>query len=246
MPKDLENTMVDNNLYILTEINPETTTNAVIQLTQWVEKMPFVKKGDMFYNTKKITTGKDTSVRIINAKEATDKIYSPYEEIPEHIPVLNVYINSSGGSSSLMKSILSMFYIASFKGTIIRTYNIGRANSCASMIAVSGTHGYRYMAEDAKNVVHYGYSKNGIQHPNELEFVLKDFKKEINSTRKIYLNNSKLTKEDLEKYYNIEGSGNLSALECLFKGLCDWVITDDGRFVNVSDFDATNLRTRTR
>ena len=74
MAKDLENTMVDNNVYILTGIDAETTNGLIIQLTQWVNKIPFVKKGDLFYKEQKIIPAKDSSVRIITAKEAQNKI----------------------------------------------------------------------------------------------------------------------------------------------------------------------------
>ncbi len=232
MAKDVENIMVDNSLYILTALNPETTNGAIVQLTQWIEKMPFVKKGDMFFKSTKIATASDSTLKMITAKEVPTTIYTPYDEMPEHIPVLNVYLNSPGGGTALMKSILSMFNIASAKGAIIRTYNIGRANSCASMIAVSGTRGYRYMSENAQNFIHWGESRPVVNHPDEVEYAKKDLDNEIGLTSDIYLNNSNLTKEELSQFYNIEGSGRLFADQCLEKGLCDWVVTNDGRYVN--------------
>ena len=232
MAKDLENTMVDNNVYILTGIDAETTNGLIIQLTQWVNKIPFVKKGDLFYKEQKIIPAKDSSVRIITAKEAQNKIYGPHEEIPEHIPTLNVWINSNGGNQFQLLSMLSIFNIASAKGTIIRTYNIGHADSSASMIAISGTHGYRFMAEDAFNMIHYGLSRGSINHPNEVEGVMQDFARSINVTSGIYTTKTNLSKKELSKYQNIEGSGRLNSMQCLEKGICDWVITNDGRFVN--------------
>ena len=64
MAKDLENTMVGNNIYLLTAINAETTNGLIIQLTQWVNKLPVVTPNN---NT---------------------KIYTPYEIIPEDTSVL--------------------------------------------------------------------------------------------------------------------------------------------------------------
>ena len=232
MAKDLENTMVGNDVYILTNINAETTNGLIIQLTQWVNNISFVKKGDLFYKEQNIKTGEDSNIRIINAKEATNKIYGPNEEIPKHIPTLNVWINSCGGNQSILLSILNVFNIASAKGTIIRTYNIGHADSSASMIAVSGTKGYRFMGEDAYNMIHYGLSNGSINHPNEVESVMQDFKRAINVTSEIYANRTNLTKTEILNYQNIEGSGRLNSAQCLEKGLCDWVITNDGRFVN--------------
>jgi hypothetical protein len=71
-----------------------------------------------------------------------------------------------------------------------------------------------------------------LNHPCELEYIVKDLKKAINITRNVYLEKTNLTKKEISKFYNIEGSGRLNAIQCLDKGLCDWIITNDGRFVN--------------
>ena len=206
MAKDLENTMVGNNIHLFTKIDPDTTNGLIVQLIQWVNALPY--------------------------KDKEWKTYSPNEEIPNNIPVLNVWINSGGGNAYQTTAILNMFNLASARGTIIRTYNICRAASSASMIAVSGTPGYRYMAENAYNLVHYGNSRYEISHSNELEYALNDAKTHDEKTRRIYLNNTKLTMEEIDQFYNTENSGQLYAEQCLQKGLCDWVITNDGRFVN--------------
>ena len=219
MAKDLENTMVDNNVYLLTTINAETTNGLIMQLTRWVNALP-------------VTTPKQS-----------EKIYSPYEVIPNNTSVLNVWINCCGGNSVQTESILNMFHMASARGTIVKTYNIGRASSSASMIAVSGTHGYRYMGEDASNLVHYGTSRFNITHPNELNAQINDFNNEVKYIKKIYSNNSRLTENELNKYLDIEGAGQLYADQCLDKGLCDWVITNDGRFVNnIADLKKQNQK----
>ena len=219
MAKDLENVMTENNIYLLTQITSETTNGLIMQLSHWVNALP------------------------VTAPKQSEKIYSPYEQIPNNIPVLNVWINSGGGSSAHMTHILNLFNIASAHGTIIKTYNMSQANSCASMIAVSGTKGYRYMGEDASNLVHYGTSRFSITHPNELNAQINDFNNEVKYVKKIYSKNSKLTENELNRYLNIEGSGRLSAKQCLNKGLCDWVITNDGRFVNsVAELKKQNQR----
>ena len=206
MAKDLENYMTGNNVYILTDLVSEATNGLIAQLAQWVDKLEL--------------------------KKQPEKIYSPYEVIPQDVNILNVWINSSGGTQALMLALSNMFNIASAKGTIIRTYNIARANSSASMLAVSGTKGYRFMYQDADNLIHYGCSRSTLNHPCELEYIVKDLKKAINITRNVYLEKTNLTKKEISKFYNIEGSGRLNAIQCLDKGLCDWIITNDGRFVN--------------
>lgn len=210
MAKDLENTMVDNNVYLLTQINAETTNGLIIKLTQWVNTLP-----------------------VIQPNQTKDKkIYTPYEVIPANTPVLNVWINCGGGNFCRTVSLLSMFQMASARGTIIKTYNIGQDSSCASMIAVSGTHGYRYMGDNTYNLIHYGKSQYEINHLDEAEHAIRNFKNHLNEMYDLYQHNTKLSKEEINQYFNTEDSGQLYAEQCLDRGLCDWVITNDGRFVN--------------
>ena len=208
MAKDLENTMVGNNVYLLTEINQETTNGLIIQLTQWVNSLPIIKQNK------------------------PKKIYTPYEEIPNDIPVLNVWINCWGGKSGLRQSMSTLFDIASAHGTIIKTYNLREASSSASIIAVSGTKGYRYMSEHAFNMIHFGSISQSVKHPNEIEYVTAFLKRHGDETFDMYTKHTKLTEKELDKFQNQEGSGLLNPEQCLHKGLCDWIITDDGRFVN--------------
>jgi len=211
MAKEIENTMIDNNVYIFTDINATTTNETIAKLTQWVYALP---------------------LPVMSNATTPNKIYTPFEKIPENIPVLNVYINSNGGNVAQTQPILTMFHYASARGAIIRTYNLYRAGSCASVIAVSGTHGYRYMAENAYNFIHFGDISATANHTEEIEFAKKHLKRHDNLSRTIYLGNTKLTQKEIDKYYNTEGAGNLFAKQCLTKGLCDWIIMNDGRFVN--------------
>ena len=221
MAKDLENTMVGNSVYFLVDINPETTNGLIVQLTQWLSTLPVSK------------------TPII---DASCKIYKPFESIPENIPVLNVYINSCGGNVAQTQPILTVFHDAHARGAIIKTYNLFRASSGASTIAVSGTHGYRYMAQNAYNFIHFGDISATSNHTDEIEFATKNFQRHDELSRTAYLTNTKLTKKEINKYYNTEGSGKLFAEQCLIKGLCDWVITPHGWTNNVQDLVNQNIR----
>lgn len=228
---ELKNSMVDNNVYVLTTISPETTNELIAQLSCWVDKIPLPNLVPCNKSTKSENNEiSDDEIRIIG--QSFGKIYSPYEITPKNQPILNVYINSNGGKTAVMQSILTLFNIASAKGTIIKTYNLATASSSASMIAISGTRGYRFMSENAYNYIHFGRYAGDTTHTDEIEFVTKDLKNFDKTTRYIYLQNTKLTEKELDKYYNTEGAGRLYAKQCLQKGLCDWVITTDGRFVN--------------
>ncbi len=226
---ELKNIMNKNMVYILTTINPETTNELIMQLSQWVDTIDITTlKNDTHTLQKTEEPITDSTVYIINDK----KTYSPCEKIPQKTPVLNVYINSCGGKTLVMQSILTLFNIASAKGAIIKTYNLAHADSSASMIAISGTFGYRYMAENAYNTIHFGNISNGANHINEIEYSNQHIKDWYKQTQHIYLKNTRLVQKELNKYYNIEGSGVLNSKQCLEKGLCDWIITNDGRFVN--------------
>lgn len=227
---ELKNAMVDNNIYILTTISPETTNELIAQLSHWVDVLPFPN----YVEKNQPTTGNDISedeIRIISGKYSK-KMYSPYEMVPTSCPTINVYINSNGGKTLVMQSILTLFNMASAKGTIIKTYNLASASSSASMIVISGTPGYRYMAENAYNYIHFGRYSADTAHTDEIDILTNDLKTFDKTTRLMYLNNTKLTNKELTRYYNTEGAGRLYADQCLQKGLCDWVITNDGRFVN--------------
>lgn len=235
---ELKNTMVNNNVYVLTTINPETTNELITQLSCWVDEIPLQNLIPCSKPTNNEIS--DDEIRIIGSSSA--KIYSPYEVTPNNQPILNVYINSNGGKTAVMQSILTLFNIASAKGTIIKTYNLATASSSASMIAISGTRGYRFMSENAYNYIHFGRFSGDTTHTDEIEFMTKDLKNFDKTTRYIYLQNTKLTEKELNKYYNTEGAGRLYAKQCLQKGLCDWVITSDGRFVN----NAKDLQSKQR
>ena len=230
MAKDLENIMINNNIYILTDITNETTNGLLINLTQWVDKLPFKNTLTLPQKPDEKDITDDTFYVI--GKNNSYKANTPYKAIPENIPVLNVWINSGGGKDNITQSVLSMFDIASAKGAIIKTYNLRQAGSNASVIAVSGTPGYRYMAERAFNYIHFGNKSRQISHENEMDFVIADLKYFANEYKHLYLDKTNLKEQEIRKYHNIEGSGLLNAEQCLKKGLCDWVITNDGRFVN--------------
>ena len=211
MPNDMiKNTMVENNLYITSDINTETTNEVIIKLTQWVDTLPVLPQ----------TNTKDTS--------------------PQNKPVLNIYINSYGGKFSILHPILTLMNIATAQGVIIKTYNLYHADSCASVIAISGTKGYRYMAENGYNLIHFGSRSMDCRQESEITNRTKFINHETFRFKEPYLLRTKISQNELDKYFEHEFSGFLTAEQCLRKGLCDWIITNDGRFIN----NIKDLKTR--
>jgi len=210
MANELKNTMIGNNIYILTNICAESCSDIIVNLSNWVQKN--------FGSDKKLEFTPDE-----------DKA-PPYSAI-----MLNVYISSRGGDTDIARAIINLFNIAKAQNNIVRTYNLSRADSSASMIAVSGTHGYRYMAHDATNLIHYGKYSLRTDRYDEQKYTMNYLDRENKYTKNVYLDNTKLNSKDLDKFFSTEGAGELTATQCLSKGVCDWVITPNGWVNNVKD-----------
>ena len=195
------------NVQIFTEMTMETCAEMIGNLNQIIAQLP---QQPVF----------DTST----------KIESPYDISPDTF-VFDVAIDSSGGDRVAYKAIASMFALAKSRGAIIRTNNIGRASSAASMLAIQGTLGYRLMSQNAYNFIHYGTARTTTVRANEVDIVQKNEKMDNTETVKVYKLYTKLTDKELKKFFAIEGTGQLFADTCLAKNLCDWILTSDGRFI---------------
>ncbi len=163
--------------------------------------------------------------------EHISQITNPYILPQKHDQVIDIYINSGGGWLNTTKSIMTLLNIARAKGTIIRTTVMGTAASCASLIAIQGTPGFRIMYDQAYNLIHYGRSTYSVDKIDEIGRVAKYEREMRDSFNAPYLQYTNLTKHDLSKYQRTE-FGNIPACECLKKNICDWILTADGRFIS--------------
>lgn len=234
-----DNSMDNNNVYITTLLKAETTINLIKTLSRWVmtksspkqpEQKTYNKTND--YKNKYSTkpgAQKDNKPEII---QKNNKIFMPYEKWPEDKPVLNIYISSSGGDVYVLEELLTLLHMAQAHGTIIRTFTLSRAASACSILAISGTEDYRYMSEDAYHYIHYGCAGAIAEREDEIEFKIKNITEHSKFLQKHYLQRTDLTQKELNKFYKTEGSGQLNAIECLKKGLCDCIITNCGRYIH--------------
>ena len=159
-----------------------------------------------------------------------EQINNPYK-LPKTPQIIDLYINSRGGTVNVMTSIMSLLTIARAKNTIIRTTVMGDACSCASMIAIQGTPGFRIMYANAYQLVHYGSSHYDVNKVNEIDTAA-IYEKDIRSMcDTIYLNNSNLTKKDLSKYQKTEYN-YIPAMKCLERNMCDWILNTNGTFIS--------------
>lgn len=69
---------------------------------------------------------------------------------------IDIYINSPGGYCDIMWHIVNLMEIAKSKGIKVRTIVMGEACSAASMTAIAGTAGERYIDPRAEHLPHYG------------------------------------------------------------------------------------------
>jgi len=70
--------------------------------------------------------------------------------------LIEMYINSDGGSGYLLFQIIELVELAKRKGVKVRTIVSSHAYSCGSMLAITGTKGERYISHFAEHLAHHG------------------------------------------------------------------------------------------
>lgn len=68
--------------------------------------------------------------------------------------IITIYINSPGGSVYDGLGLYDIIQIIKSKGIIVRTINIGKAASMASILLMCGTKGYRESTENSSVMIH--------------------------------------------------------------------------------------------
>lgn len=216
---DIKNIITGNTIYIRTQINMDTTKDVISGLADIEQNM-------------KVGRPSDPDIQG----------YSPTVALPMGKTVVNVYISSSGGEDTVTFAIINLFDMIKVKGGIIRTYNISHAASNAGVIAIYGSKGFRYMASHAYNLIHFGkYTITTARQP-EMEQAFMNMKDDNAEYKDLYLKNTKLTEQEINKYFDSEGSGKLFAKDCLAKSLCDWVVTPNGWTNKVADLIQQKVR----
>lgn len=201
------NYVSDNKVFILDDFLSKTSNELIGNLSDMVFSLPQTS----LYQT-------DT------------QIISPYDITNDTHPIIDVFINSAGGDGKILDSIVALLGIAKSKGAIIRTTVLGRASSCGSLLAITGTKGYRVMYSQSYHMVHFGKHNARIEKEVEIELAAQYIQKSTANKTNMYLQHTNLTSKDLKKLQSHE-YGFLSAQECLDKGLCDWIITDFGNII---------------
>ncbi|MBR6752278.1 MAG: ATP-dependent Clp protease proteolytic subunit [Alphaproteobacteria bacterium] len=205
--KTKANFVRDNAVFLYDYLNRETSAEMIGDLARMVNNIPTTQK---------------------NIDDTT--IQSPYD-INSKNPVIDVFINSYGGSIYFMNSIMTFLNIARSKGAIIRTTVTGFAASSASMIAIQGTKGFRIMYDESYHIVHYGNSNVEVSAIGEVDLVAKNEKTVRNRQKERYKRFTNMTEKEINACMRTEHH-QYDAKECLNKNMCDWILTDTGTFIS--------------
>lgn len=204
--KTKANFVRDNAVFLYDYLNRETSAEMIGDLARMVNEIHPAPKNQ-----------NDTTIK------------SPYD-ISNQTPVIDVFINSYGGSIYFMNSIMTFLNIARSKGAIIRTTVTGFAASSASMIAIQGTKGFRIMYDASYHVVHYGNSTIDVSAAGEVDLAAKNEKRYRNHHKEIYKRFTNMTEKEINACMRTEHHV-YDAKECLEKNMCDWILTDAGLFI---------------
>lgn len=139
---------------------------------------------------------------------------------------IKFFINSPGGESYTMMSIIGFMNIAKLYDIEVVTFVMGTAASAASMIAVQGDK--RFMTNVSRHLVHFGSIWDVTTKNSEIEKIYAQNREYANNLDNLYLSacGGKLTKTVLDKLKNDE-RGYLNADDCLKYGFCDGIIEDE-------------------
>lgn len=139
---------------------------------------------------------------------------------------LTFFINSPGGETYVMMSIIGLMNIAKLYNIEIITFVLGTAASAASMIAVQGDK--RFMSNVSRHLVHFGSIWDVTTKNSEIEKIYEQNKEYADNLDNLYLTacRGKLTKTVLDRLKRDE-RGYLNAEDCLKYGFCDSIIEDE-------------------
>lgn len=139
---------------------------------------------------------------------------------------LSFFINSPGGETYTMMSIIGLINIAKLYDIEVTTFVLGTAASAASMIAIQGDR--RFMTNVSRHLVHFGSIWDVTTKNSEIEKIYEQNKEYADNLDNLYLTacGGKLTKAMLDKLKRDE-RGYLNAEDCVKYGFCDSIIENE-------------------
>lgn len=131
---------------------------------------------------------------------------------------ITIDIDSDGGYTRYLKSLLLRVEKAKKEGIIIETIVSASAYSCGSMLACSGTKGHRYISEFSEHLCHLGSGTLTANTDLQLERGSERLKAHFDFVRNTY-----------KKYANIPNLEEVIKDDCLFvrgQTIIDWGLAD--------------------
>ena len=203
MSQNQNNYVIGNSVFILDEFRSSTTNEMIGDLSDLVMKLE----------------PRDEYKGIVTLK-------SPYDIDTSTYNVIDVFINSNGGDITILNSISTLLGIAKSKGAIIRTTVCGKAYSCGSALAITGTPGFRIMYANAYHLVHFGSQTRTAKQESEIESVVTNMKEHHANWNNLYLNNTNISQKELKKLMSKDSY--IPANNALKLSFCDWIINEKG------------------
>ena len=132
---------------------------------------------------------------------------------------ITIDIDSDGGYTRYLKSLLMRVEKAKKEGIIIKTIVSASAYSCGSLLACSGTKGHRFVSEFAEHLCHLGAAGLHVINDKELERGSERVKAHFDFVRSTY-----------KKYATIPNLKLVIKDDCLFvrgQQIIDWGLADE-------------------
>lgn len=138
---------------------------------------------------------------------------------------ITLYINSHGGFVHLAWHIVGLIEIAKNHGITVRTVVTGVAYSSASIVAVSGTVGERYISSRSEHLVHYGQAESTNRTPSQVYRNYAEHLRGFDLIKNHYLSNTGIDSETLEIILD-DDAGYVTAKAALLYGFADKTMTE--------------------
>lgn len=196
--------MEDNSIYILDDFELNSMNELIGNLSAMIRELP-----------------------VVPIYESKSTIISPYNTTDKN-PIIDIFIDSNGGSTRVLRDISTLLNYAKARGAIIRTTVLSCAYSCGSLLAIQGTPGFRIMAHDAEHMIHFGSSSIYAESQQMMEHLMERSLNNKKIVNKKYETYTKLPKDKIEELTTTEGRF-LTAEECLKYNLCDWILGENGQ-----------------
>lgn len=151
-----------------------------------------------------------------------DKFIRDNKDKNTNKPAIIFNINSIGGDTDRLFCLLSTIDYAKSLRFTIKTIVTGRALSCGSELAVSGTVGHRYIGKYSHHLIHFGSHRSGqLIHPKEVDRFAEYTKYHFEMIKSLYKNNTNITNLDKALEHDEQ---TFSAQECIQYSLADKII----------------------